>query len=118
MSLTAVLLTPGENGFRPVDERPVVTMDGVDEVSSKGNVIMFVLDTFDVAYLNEVLQEEFGVLDEFTGFTNFKNSTGLMIPTRYAFSTLMTGQTFRRAMRRTPTSSSPAGTSGITSSTT
>ena len=80
-----MLLTPGENGFRPVDERPVVTMDGVDEVSSKGNVIMFVLDTFDVAYLNEVLQEDPGVLDEFTGFTNFKNSTGLMIPTRYAF---------------------------------
>lgn len=97
VSLTAVLLTPGENGFRPVDERPVVTMDGVDEVSSKGNVIMFVLDTFDVAYLNEVLQEDPGVLDEFTGFTNFKNSTGLMIPTRYAFSTLMTGQTLQES---------------------
>ncbi len=58
VSLAAVLLTPGTDGFRPVDERPVVTMDGVDEVSDKGNVIMFVLDTFDVRYLKEAVQAE------------------------------------------------------------
>ena len=53
---------------------------------------MFVLDTYDTLYLEEGLEEEPGCLDEFTGFTWFDNSTGSMIPTRYAMASMLTGQ--------------------------
>ena len=41
--------------------------------------------------MEEGLEEEPGCLDEFTGFTWFDNSTGSMIPTRYAMASILTG---------------------------
>ena len=92
VGMAVLFATPDDRGVRPVDVRPTVTMDGVLDVSSKGNVIMFVLDTFDERYLESVVAEDPSALDEFTGFTYFSNSTGSMIPTRYALASLLTGQ--------------------------
>ena len=92
ISLGLVLLTPGDDGYTPLDDKPTVTMEGISEVSSRDNVIVFVLDTFDTEYLRRAVETDPTCLDAFTGFTWFENSTGSMIPTRYAMSTLLTGR--------------------------
>lgn len=91
VSLGVLLTAPAPDGLPPVAARHSVTTDGVSEVSSNGNIIMFVLDTYDTLFLEEGLEEEPGCLDEFTGFTWFDNSTGSMIPTRYAMASILTG---------------------------
>lgn len=70
----------------------VATHEGLYTLSPDQNVVVFVLDTYDQRYLNEALEADPGLLNEFTGFTCFTNSTGSMIPTRYAMPFLMTGR--------------------------
>lgn len=72
--------------------RTFVSSEGLYEVSAEDNVIVFVLDFFDTRVLERVLDEDPGSLDEFTGFTYFKNSTGSMIPTSHAMPFLLTGE--------------------------
>lgn len=93
VGLGLLLGTPADDGLTPVEVRPSVTTDGISEVSSKNNIIMFVLDTYDTSFLREGVDDDPGCLDEFTGFTWFENSTGLMIPTRYAMASMLTGHT-------------------------
>ncbi len=92
IGLSVLLATPDDKGYLPTEAKPAVTMDGVMDVSSKGNVIVFVLDTFDVSYLKQCIDRDPAALDGYTGFTCFTNSVGNMIPTRYALSTLLTGR--------------------------
>ena len=73
-------------------EKPYTTMQGMMNVSDKSNVIVFILDTYDNSYLDTVLEQYPDALADYTGFTRYRNSTGSMIPTRYALSTLLTGQ--------------------------
>ncbi len=63
---------------------------GINEVGSKGNVTVFVLDTFETQIMDSLLENDPHILDEFTGFTYFHNSTGSLIPTRYAVPYLLT----------------------------
>lgn len=74
------------------DKEVRVTEEGLFDVSSKSNVVVFVLDTFDTADLNRLLESDPSTLDEFTGFTFFQNSVGSMIPTRYGVPYLLTGE--------------------------
>ena len=69
-----------------------VTEDGLFEVGSKNNVIVFVLDTFDDKYLDEILENDPTALDAYTGFTRYDNCTAQMIPTRYGVPFLLTGE--------------------------
>lgn len=73
-------------------DESVLTDKGLFEVGRKDNVIVFVLDTFDTRLLEQILQDDPNALSEFTGFTYFKNSTGSMVPTRYAVPFLLTGE--------------------------
>ena len=70
----------------------VLTEDGLYSVSSKKNVIVFVLDTYDQTLLNTVSNMNSHMLDEMTDFTEFTNCTGSMIPTRFAVPYLLTGE--------------------------
>lgn len=74
----------------------VMTEDQLYTVNPNSNVVVFVLDTYDNAYLNTALRNRHDVtqevLDEFTGFTYFKNATSAMIPTRFAIPFMMTGE--------------------------
>ena len=72
-------------------DRPFVTEEGLMDVSPKSNVIIFILDTFDTKYLETDLADDPHLLDEFDGFTYFRNSVGSMIPTRYGVPFLVTG---------------------------
>lgn len=70
----------------------VLTEDGLYSVSSKSNVIVFVLDTYDQTLLNTVSNMNSHMLDEMTDFTEFTNCTGSMTPTRFAVPYLLTGE--------------------------
>ena len=69
----------------------VITKEGLYELSPNNNVVIFVLDTFDVVDLNDMLANDPGILDEMTGFTYFHNSCGSSTPTRYGVPFLLTG---------------------------
>lgn len=70
-----------------------VTEDGMNEVASKNNVIMLVLDNFDIKTMDTVIQQFPDALNEWTGFTYFHNTAGVMIPTNNAIPYLLTGVT-------------------------
>ena len=72
--------------------KPYVTQGGLLSVSADHNVIEFVLDTYDTAILNEILEEDPNYLDNFTDFTFFRNSSGTMIPTTNAVPNMLTQQ--------------------------
>lgn len=74
------------------DTAPVVTREGLFEVSSKSNVIVFVVDTVDTNQFDAVLADHPDMLDEFTGFTLFEDSAGAMIPTSHAIPFLLSGE--------------------------
>lgn len=74
------------------DSSIAVTREGLFEVSDKGNVIVFVVDTVDTNQFDEVLAAHPDMLDEFTGFTLFENSAGAMIPTSHAVPFLLSGE--------------------------
>ena len=67
------------------------TREGLYNVSSKKNVVVFVLDTTDtleVEHLRETNPETF---DGLTGFTWYSDTVGSMIPTRYGATSLLYG---------------------------
>ena len=68
----------------------IVTEDGLFDISDKDNVIVFVLDTYDTQDLIRVYKDNPHMLDEFTGFTWYQNSSGSLIPTRYGVPFLLT----------------------------
>ena len=70
---------------------PIITQEGLYEVSPHNNVVIFVLDAFDVYDMDKMLMYTPEALDEFTGFTYFSNSTGSSVPTRYGVPYLLTG---------------------------
>ena len=70
----------------------VVTQEGMFEVSSQSNVIVFVLDTYDTAFLTNAVATDPDMFASLTGFTWYRNSTGSMTPTRYGVPFLLTGQ--------------------------
>lgn len=78
--------------YKTAEGEILVTEEGLFEVSGESNVIVFVLDCFDTAMLNEILPDEPDLLDDFTGFTYYQNSVGMMVPTMYAIPYLMTGE--------------------------
>ncbi|HAM14429.1 MAG TPA: hypothetical protein DCP91_00895, partial [Eggerthellaceae bacterium] len=71
--------------------RPYVTQGGLLSVSPESNVIVFVLDTYDTALLQAILQQDPGFLADFEDFTYFPDSVGTMIPTANAVPNLLTG---------------------------
>lgn len=67
------------------------TEDGLFELSPKNNVVVFVLDTYDTVDLKNAFEANPDRKLPFSDFTFFENSTGSMIPTRYAVPFLLTG---------------------------
>lgn len=74
------------------DQRQVVaTREGLYSVSSKKNVVVFVLDTTDTAFVQKLYDEHPETFAALTGFTWYRNSVGSMIPTRYGVPSLLFG---------------------------
>lgn len=88
----SLLLAPKASGVLEGSGTIMVTERGLFNVSDKNNVIVFVLDTMDTAHVIDYLYDYPDTLDEFTGFTFYTNSTGSMIPTRYAVPVMLTAR--------------------------
>jgi len=88
VSLSAAVVTANEKRANSATVR--MTETGLFSVSPKKNTIVFILDTFDTTDLVSVMQKAEPILDSYyTGFTFYKNSSGKMIPTRYAIPFLL-----------------------------
>ncbi len=70
-------------------QQVVATREGLYSVSSKKNVVVFVLDTTDTAYVQKLYDEYPETFAPLTGFTWYRNSVGSMIPTRYGIPSLL-----------------------------
>ena len=92
VGLASLVIAPSGGADEPTGGKVVMTEDQLFTVNPKHNVIVFVLDTYDTAYLSRVLDMNPNLLDGLTGFTNYENATSAMIPTRFAIPEMMTGQ--------------------------
>lgn len=90
----ASLFMPGSDNQELQSEyhSHVLTERGMFTVSDQNNVIVFILDNYDTEHLKQAVSDEPTLLDRFTGFTWYQNSTAAMIPTRYGVPFLLTGQ--------------------------
>ena len=70
-------------------QQVVATREGLYNVSSKKNVVVFVLDTTDTAFVQKLYDEYPETFAPLTGFTWYRNSVGSMIPTRYGIPSLV-----------------------------
>ena len=70
-------------------QQVIATREGIYNVSSKKNVVVFVLDTTDTAYVQKLYDEYPETFAPLTGFTWYRNSVGSMIPTRYGIPSLL-----------------------------
>lgn len=70
------------------------SMNGMNDTSEAGNVVVLVSDTFEGTYMNEILEEYPEVRDLLSDCTYYDNVTGISIFTHFSFAKLMTGQDF------------------------
>ncbi|NPD31743.1 sulfatase-like hydrolase/transferase [Eggerthellaceae bacterium zg-997] len=69
-----------------------ITRTGLNTVSPKKNLIVFILDGFDTKQdLIPALKTDPHMLDEMTGFTWYQNSSPTLTPTREALPTMLSG---------------------------
>ena len=69
--------------------------EGLFEVSSEENVIIFILDAFDDAYFQEILQEEpEKYKDVFEDFIHFKNASAGGAHTKIGMPAIITGESY------------------------
>ena len=92
IGLASLVVAPSDGAETSTGGKVVMTEDQLFTVNPNHNVIVFVLDTYDTAYLTRVLGRNPNLLDGLTGFTNYENATSAMIPTRFAIPEMMTGQ--------------------------
>ncbi|MBR0405091.1 MAG: sulfatase-like hydrolase/transferase [Eggerthellaceae bacterium] len=92
VGLASLAIAPVGGGETPKGGKVVMTEDQMFTVNPDHNVVVFILDTYDTAYLTSVLKTNPNLLDGLTGFTNYENATSAMIPTRFAVPEMMTGQ--------------------------
>ena len=87
----SLIINPSGNSIMDNPETIVATSEGLYTVSSKDNVIVFILDTTDSGHVLEMLDNDPGLLDAFKGFTFYADSTAVTIPTHNAIPVLMSG---------------------------
>lgn len=81
-----------EAAVAPATGQIQVTEEGLYEVAPSNNVIVLMLDMVDLRNFNTLLDDDPSVKDRLEGFTYFSNTTGSLIPTRYAIPYLLSGQ--------------------------
>lgn len=88
---SALSVNPGEEAYSETRFTGFIGSEGLFDLSAQNNIVVFVLDTYDTKFMEQVLEEDPHALDGFTGFTFFKNATSAMIPTRYGIPYLLSG---------------------------
>ena len=82
------------NGAEHESNRLYLTWEGINEVSSDGNVIIFILDAFDAEYANGVLDECPALSEDLDGFTYFPNNVAAWNSTYPSVINYLTGMPY------------------------
>jgi hypothetical protein len=69
----------------------VVTTEGMYTLSKNKNIVVFILDTFDAQYMNEIIQKDTQFVQQFDGFIYYDNTVGMYPTTKGALPHLLTG---------------------------
>lgn len=72
-------------------EKAYLTYEGLNEVSAGKNMIIFVVDRFDVSYLYDVMNKTPDFFDRLTGFTLFDDNISLYSRTYPGLTSMITG---------------------------
>lgn len=70
------------------------TMNGMNDTSEAGNIVVLVSDTFEGTFMNKILEEYPDVRDLLSDCTYYDNVSGVSVFTHFSFAKLMTGQDF------------------------
>ncbi len=81
--VTTDVLKDEKNGY--------LSTEGMFELSSENNVIVFILDTFDERVMHEILSEDPDFLSPLDGFTYFPNTTSVHSRTYPSVTYMLTG---------------------------
>ena len=92
VGIGSLFADPAVMGKTASDTTPYVTEEGLFDISDEGNVVLFLLDWYDNALLNSLLETHPDMLDEMTGFTCYRDTSGTIAPTRYAVPWILTAQ--------------------------
>ena len=83
------------NNFGANDVKGYLSDQGLNTVSSKENVVVFILDTFDQDYFDEIYSSDPDFLQPLDGFTYFDNFTGMYPTTKGSLPYILTGQVYQ-----------------------
>lgn len=101
---TAVTTVLDENGNAIPEEElmnPYLSTNNIFEVSEKENVIVFILDRFDVRYYNELVNKSPEIKEKLDGFTCYSDNLALYPRTYPAVTSMVTGVNQDFSMSRT-----------------
>lgn len=93
LSIGALFVTT--NGSKPNTEKKYLSTAKLDEVSKEENVVIFILDTFDADYLEEIYQTDKEFLDPLDGFVWFDNATCMYPTTNGSLPYILTNKVYK-----------------------
>lgn len=84
-------------GYRPNAQQDLeITTDGIYELSTGENVVVFVLDTFDEQYYQDFIGKNPSFEEKLSDFVHYDNALASGARTIVAMPSMLTGQPFRR----------------------
>lgn len=87
--ITLFVIKADQYGEAPTTQ--YLSREGLFEISSDENILIFLMDAFDDAYMKEIISKYPEALDELNGFTYFSNMVGSYPNTLYAAQYLLSG---------------------------
>jgi len=83
-----------DNAFRSKDTLNVLTTKDMFNISSKDNIIVFLLDAFDASIFERIVEKDLKELDELKDFTFYPDTTSVFGLTHTSLPQILTGKTY------------------------
>jgi len=87
-----------DNAFRSKDSINVLTTKDMFTISSKDNIIVFLLDAFDASVFERIVEKDLTELDELRDFTFYPDTTSVFGYTHNSLPQILTGKTYYNDM--------------------
>ena len=87
-----------DNAFRRKDYINVLTTKDMFTISSKDNIIVFLLDAFDASVFERIVEKDLTELDELRDFTFYPDTTSVFGYTHNSLPQILTGKTYHNDM--------------------
>lgn len=91
--LVGILLGAYEETKITEETRAVFSNEGIQELSTEDNVLVFILDYMDYDYVESIYNENPSFFDDFQGFTGYSNAVSTFGRTRPSVCNILTGYT-------------------------